>query len=93
LNERFSTPKYPLSGYSSGNVLKFNIQSGMSRGEYGDPAHKTAVRGVEVDNLNQFVITGSSDGKIKFWNFKQKGLCLRFSEFTRKSRSQSSKIT
>jgi U3 small nucleolar RNA-associated protein 21 len=27
-----------------------------------------------VDNLNQFVITGASDGKVKFWSFKAKAL-------------------
>lgn len=50
---------------------RFNIQSGIHRQTYGGkkPAHKAAVRGVQSDCLNQMVISGDSDGIIKFWNF------------------------
>lgn len=59
------------AGYSSGDVERFNIQSGIHRAKYGLPAHKNPVRGVYCDNLNQFVITACSDGYIKFWHFKE----------------------
>lgn len=50
---------------------RFNIQSGIHRQTYGGkkPAHKAAVRGVQSDYLNQMVISGDSDGVLKFWNF------------------------
>lgn len=49
---------------------RFNIQSGIHRASYGKPAHKTPVRGVACDNLNQVVVTGCSEGFLKFWHFK-----------------------
>lgn len=53
---------------------RFNIQSGIHRASYGGkkPAHKVAVRGVHSDCLNQMVISGDSDGVIKFWNFSER---------------------
>ncbi len=34
-------------GYDSGHVDKFNVQSGIHRGEFGCPAHpKSSVRGI-----------------------------------------------
>lgn len=52
---------------------RFNMQSGIWRGNYGEQkAHTTAVRGVACDSLNQIAATGCSEGKIKFWNFKIK---------------------
>lgn len=58
-------------GYSSGDVDRFNMQSGIHRGHYGKTtAHSSAIRGIGCDNLNQFVVTGGSDGLVKFWNFK-----------------------
>lgn len=62
---------FVVIGYSNGYVLRYNIQSGIHRATYGNPAHKKAsIRGVATDALNQFVITGGSDGIVKFWNFK-----------------------
>lgn len=58
-------------GYSSGDVERFNIQSGIHRATYGKPAHDGPIRGVHCDNLNQYVITGGSDGLVKFWHFKE----------------------
>lgn len=46
------------------------MQSGIHRGKYGSPAHKSAIAGIASDNLNQVVCTGGADGFIKFWNFK-----------------------
>ncbi|XP_065216967.1 WD repeat-containing protein 36 [Planococcus citri] len=61
-----------LIGYSTGDVDKYNIQSGILRGSYGSPrAHEAAVTGVAVNNLNQLLITGSRDTKVKFWPFRR----------------------
>ncbi|XP_053692051.1 WD repeat-containing protein 36 [Sabethes cyaneus] len=58
-------------GYSSGHLERFNVQSGIHRASYGKPpAHEGAVRGVAMDNLNQFVVSGGADGIIKWWHFK-----------------------
>lgn len=64
---------FVLIGYSSGHLERFNIQSGIHRASYGKPtAHKkVAVRGISVDNLNQFVVSGGAEGKLKWWCFKQ----------------------
>lgn len=62
---------FVLIGYSSGEVERFNIQSGIHRASYGKPAHTSEVRGLWTDNLNQIVITGGVDSCIKFWNFKE----------------------
>lgn len=64
---------FVVVGYSSGNVDRFNIQSGLHRCTYGDPvAHKGQIRGVTVDALNQYTITGCNDGLVKFWEFLPK---------------------
>lgn len=62
-----------FAGYSAGDVERFNIQSGIHRQTYGGKkvAHKAAVRGVQSDCLNQMVISGDSDGVLKFWNFTE----------------------
>jgi len=62
-----------IIGYSSGHLDRFNIQSGIHRGEYkhGEhPAHKNPLRGVAADSLNQQVISGDREGNLKFWKFK-----------------------
>ncbi|XP_016983783.2 WD repeat-containing protein 36 [Drosophila rhopaloa] len=63
---------FVIIGYSSGDIERFNIQSGMHRASYGSPGHKMAVRGLASDNLNQSVISGCSEGLLKFWSFKGK---------------------
>lgn len=61
-------------GYSSGDVVRFNIQSGIQREIYGNPvAHKMAIRGIASDNLNQVMVTACSGGIFKFWNFYKPG--------------------
>lgn len=63
---------FPIEiGYSSGDVERFNIQSGLHRARYGvkTPAHKHPVRGVHCDGLNQTVVSGDSEGNVKFWHF------------------------
>lgn len=70
-----------IVGYSTGHVDVFNMQSGICRGSYGDPkAHKSPIRGVAVDELNQITITGCSKGQIKFWVFKTKGKHEKYSK-------------
>ncbi|XP_070537319.1 WD repeat-containing protein 36-like [Ptychodera flava] len=62
-------------GWNTGHVDLYNIQSGLHRGQYGDPtAHNRAVRGVCIDGLNQMTITASTDKTLKFWRFKTKQL-------------------
>ncbi|XP_070507547.1 WD repeat-containing protein 36 [Chironomus tepperi] len=63
---------FVIIGYSSGDIERYNMQSGIHRATYGSPAHSNDVRGVYVDNLNQFVISAGIDTKLKFWNFKTK---------------------
>ncbi|XP_058812783.1 WD repeat-containing protein 36 [Topomyia yanbarensis] len=60
-------------GYSSGHLERFNVQSGIHRASYGKPpAHDgVSVRGVSMDNLNQFVVSGGAEGMMKWWQFKQ----------------------
>lgn len=65
-----------FTGYSSGDVERFNIQSGQHRCSYGDPAHKSAVRGLATDSINRLVVTGCSSGFLKFWPFKNAGELL-----------------
>lgn len=62
---------FALIGYSSGDVDRFNLQSGIHRKQYGDPAHKQAVTGLFVDSVNQIVVTVSLDGYLKMWRFKE----------------------
>ncbi|XP_061704761.1 WD repeat-containing protein 36 isoform X1 [Cydia pomonella] len=66
---------FVIIGYDNGQVHKFNMQSGIHRGHYGEVldkkiAHDGALRGVETDLCNQRVITAGADEKLKFWYFK-----------------------
>lgn len=61
---------FVLIGYSSGDIERFNIQSGIHRATYGNPGHKGETRALWTDNLNQIVISGGVDSFVKFWNFK-----------------------
>ncbi|XP_022111358.1 WD repeat-containing protein 36-like [Acanthaster planci] len=66
-----SCGNFVVIGWSTGHVDTYNIQSGIHRGSFGNPkAHEGAIRGLAVDALNQVVITGSLDSKLKFWKFK-----------------------
>lgn len=62
---------FVLIGYSSGDIERFNIQSGIHRASYGSPGHAGEVRALWSDDLNQMVISGGVDQLIKFWNFKE----------------------
>ncbi|KAH8874328.1 WD repeat-containing protein 36 [Schistosoma japonicum] len=62
---------YVLIGYSSGDVFKFNMQSGLERGSYGSPnAHCCSVVGVSVNNVNRVTIT-VGESEIRFWSFHE----------------------
>ncbi|KZC03983.1 PREDICTED: WD repeat-containing protein 36 [Dufourea novaeangliae] len=65
---------FVIIGYNTGHVEKFNMQSGIHRGSYGNDvgAHNGPVKGVMVGPLNQTVITAGRDGFIQFWDFKPK---------------------
>jgi len=68
---------FVIIGYSSGHIDRYNIQSGIYRGEYmhGDkPGHKNPVRGVASDSLNQCVVSADARGIVKFWRFKTQAL-------------------
>lgn len=62
---------FVVIGYSSGHIDKYNIQSGIHRGNYGNPIAHSYVRGVYVDSLNKIMISGGSDKFLKIWNFKK----------------------
>lgn len=62
---------FVLIGYLSGDIERFNVESGIHRATYGSPAHTNDVRGLWTDNLNQIVISGGVDSVVKFWNFKE----------------------
>lgn len=69
---------YVIIGYSTGDVERFNMQSGHHRLSYGGfhSAHEAAVRGLACDSLNQYVVSGCSKGIVKFWPFKGNCECL-----------------
>ncbi|XP_069127390.1 WD repeat-containing protein 36-like [Argopecten irradians] len=75
-----SCGNFTVIAYSTGHVDKYNLQSGIHRGSYGEPtAHDCCVRGVAIDGLNQMLITAGGTGDIKFWKFKDRKLlnCLQ----------------
>lgn len=62
---------FVIIGYSSGHVDKYNIQSGIFRGNFGNPvAHEGGVSGLVTDGLNQFVVSGGEDKELKWWRMK-----------------------
>lgn len=62
---------FAVIGYSSGDVDRFNLQSGIHRKQYGDPAHKDSVTGLFVDSVNQVLVTVSLDGYLRLWRFTE----------------------
>ncbi|VDO12614.1 unnamed protein product [Rodentolepis nana] len=57
-------------GYSSGDVVKFNIQSAIEYGAFGGDgtAHDSRVVGVHVSSVNRLAITVGAT-EVKFWTF------------------------
>ncbi|VDD81570.1 unnamed protein product [Mesocestoides corti] len=65
---------FVVIGYSSGDIIKFNIQSGLEYGAFGDEtAHNSAVVGVHVTNVNR-LLTSVGEAEVKFWNFASREL-------------------
>ncbi|CAD7697143.1 unnamed protein product [Ostreobium quekettii] len=63
-------------GSANGRLHRFNMQSGLHRGEYkrrkddaGLPAHDGAVTGVATDSCNRSVVSTSYDGWLRIWSF------------------------
>lgn len=77
-----SCGNFVLVGYSSGHIDKYNIQSGIHRGELVDNekgirngAHSnTEIRGIVTDSLNKLIVTGDAIGMLKFWKFESSKL-------------------
>ena len=63
-------------GSARGRVEKYNMQSGVHRGTFGDATtgHSGAVHGIVSDRTNQVLITGSYDGTVKLWDFGTRDL-------------------
>ncbi|KAL7053791.1 hypothetical protein AAHC03_026813 [Spirometra sp. Aus1] len=60
---------FVVVGYSSGDIIKFNIQSGLEYGAFGDPtAHETSIVGVHVNNVNRLLVS-VGENEVMFWNF------------------------
>ncbi|VDL55749.1 unnamed protein product [Hymenolepis diminuta] len=57
-------------GYSSGYVVKFNIQSAIEYGAFGGDgtAHDSSIVGVHVTSVNRLAITVGAT-EVKFWTF------------------------
>ena len=60
---------YVLIGDSGGHIYKYNLQSGLSRGEKRN-AHKNSIEFIDSDIQNEKIVTASLDKKIKVWDFK-----------------------
>ena len=72
---------FGIIGYSCGSLHKFNMQSGLHRGEYSHPdsrAHNGEVVGCASDRFNRFVVSASRDGTLKLWTFKRAKLMSKF---------------
>lgn len=60
-----------MVGTEGGFIERFNLQSGQSRGTYGDsslegsPAHAGPVIGLACDATNTLMLSGGHDGNIK----------------------------
>lgn len=63
-------------GSARGRVEKYNLQSGVHRGTFGDAAtgHASAIHGIASDRTNQLVVSGSYDGTVKMWDFSTREL-------------------
>lgn len=60
---------FVVIGYSSGDIVQFNVQSGREYGAFGDDtAHDSRVIGVHVTAVNRLLIS-VGEQEVKFWNF------------------------
>lgn len=65
-------------GSASGRVEMYNMQSGLHRKMFGEPAHSLPITGIAPDALNRYLITSSLDGKVKLWDFHAANLLHEF---------------
>ncbi|KAN0035870.1 hypothetical protein ACTA71_005161 [Dictyostelium dimigraforme] len=52
-----------------GNLVKFNIQSGIKRAKILPNIQKTSITSIIVEPTNQFIITSGLDSIINYWDF------------------------
>ena len=64
-----------MIGWSSGQVDKYNLQSGKHRASCIsadiNKAHSAGVTAVCCDAMNKCIVTGSVDGTCKIWDFNK----------------------
>lgn len=62
---------FAVLGTEGGLIERFNLQSGLSRGAYEDPAvgsscaHNASVNGLATDSTNTLLTSGGYDGLLK----------------------------
>lgn len=68
---------FTVAGYGNGDILKFNIQSGMYRGTFkqkkSTPIAASPVTGLNCDQLCTILISAQQN-ELLFWNFKSTSL-------------------
>lgn len=71
---------FMVIGFNNGFIFKYNIQSGIFRLTFECPglaehkAHSEPISGLCVDSLSLNMISASTDGFLKIWNFKNASL-------------------
>ena len=75
---------FGIVGNSHGGINRYNMQSGMLRGQYPmelaegeDETHSETIRGLAVDNLNRVLVSAGLDGVLAFWDFSSHKLAER----------------
>eukprot|EP00210_Caulerpa_lentillifera_P003696 g3529.t1 len=63
-------------GYESGALHKFNVQSGFYRGSFGEfgNAHNSRIVALAADQINRRILSASTDGALRVWDFKTRNL-------------------
>lgn len=69
---------FGVTGSAAGRLDRFNMQSGLHRGEYCRrqeqkvlPAHSSAVRGVAVHSGNRWLVSAGGDAMVRVWDFRK----------------------
>ena len=69
---------FAVIGYSSGHLVKLNLQDGSHTNIWRRtsvkgsvlPAHEGSIDAVEIGSFNESIISGSQDGTIRVWSFE-----------------------